>query len=166
MTNDFLNEEMRQFLQENEFVYLASSDSAGRPYVVPKFLIKAESDSVYLADFVIGRTVKNFEKNSQASFSIINMDNLIGYQVSGVAEVLKQGEKLDEILRHLHRREMHFSVDRIIEGVQLGKKHEHFEVAFPSRVAVIRMIVEEIVHLSPDGSTYRVSRKNAHLAVA
>ena len=110
--------------------------------------------------------MKNIEKNSQTSFSIINIDNLIGYQVSGVSEVLGHGEKLDEILKHLHRREMHFSVERIIEGVQRGKKHEHFEVTFPSRVAVIRMVVEEIVHLSPDGSTYKVSRKDAHLAAA
>lgn len=166
MPSDFLSGEVREFLHTKEFGYLASADSSGHPYVVPKFVIKVEPERIYLADFVIGRTVQNLRDNPRVSFSIINMDNLMGYQINGVADVLDFGEELEAILPDLHRREMHFSVERIIEGVQRGKKHEHFEATFPSRVAVIKILVEEIIQLSPDGSVQIKNRRYPYGAPA
>lgn len=146
-----LIDSVRDFLEQREFVYLATSDASGRPYVAPKFLIKIASENVYLADFVLGRTIQNLKGRPEASLSIINMDTLIGHQMNGLAEVFEGGDEYKKMLPEIEKRQLYFSVERVVEGVRAGKKHPHFEVGFPSRLAVIKFTIKEIVNIAPDG---------------
>ncbi len=154
---NLLNEDALNFLEKREFVYLATSDKDGHPYVAPKFLIHLNDDHIYLADFVFGRTIQNLKLRSHASLSVINMDSLVGYQINGTAQVFEDGEEYHKALPQIEKRKMYFSVERIVEGVRAGKKHAHFEAAFPSRLAVIKFTMKEVIHIAPDGRLDKLS---------
>lgn len=158
MTECFMTEEMRSFLEKSEFIYLATSDASGHPYVIPKFLIKTDKESVYLADFVFGRTIENLKICKYASFSVIDMDSLTGYQMNGTARVLDEKESAEHF-HPLNKRQMHFSVERMVEAVQRGKKHQSFEAVFPDRFAVIEFDVDEIIHVFPTGKVLKKSKR-------
>lgn len=158
MTDSFLTQTMRDFLEKSEFVYLATADAAGHPYVAPKFLIKTEKESIYLAEFVFGRTIENIKIRPQASFSIIDMDDLTGYQMNGTARIIGEGEERDQLFPHLSKRQLHFSVERIVEGIQRGKKHGSFEAAFPEHFAAIEVNIEEIIDIFPTGKVLKRSK--------
>lgn len=146
ITNDLLS-----FLSKKEFLYLGTCDSSGMPFVVPKFLIRIIGSTIYLADYVMGRTCENLKSNPKVSLSIINLESLIGYEMNGYAEMLVGGDEFDEILKDLEKRKMHFSVERIIAGVQRGKSHQVFEGEFPEQLAVLIIKVKQIIHISPSG---------------
>ena len=150
-----LNGDVRDFLEKREFVYLATAAKDGHPYVAPKFLIHLDEDHIYLADFVLGRTIQNLKARAHASISVINMDNLIGYQINGTAKVFEEGAEYQKVLPLIEKRQMYFSVERIVEGVRAGKKHAHFEMGFPSKLAVIKFTVKEIINIAPDGRVDR-----------
>lgn len=159
MEKYLITEDLHYFLKKKEFVYLATCASNHQPYVAPKFLIRIDGDSVYLADYVMGRAFENLKSNPKVSFSILNLDNLMGYQMTGLAQSLEKGDEFDEILKDLEKRKMHFTVERIVEGARQSKKHENFEVAFPDHLAIIKITVEEIVHIAPGGGVKKSSRK-------
>ena len=159
MTDNLITEDLCDFLETKEFVYLATCNTNGGPHCAPKFLIKVDGDCVFLADFVFGRTYENLRHNSKVSFSTMNLENLMGYQINGAAKNLTSGPEFDAQLKHLRKREIHFSAKRIIEGIQQGKKHESFEVAFPDQLAVIKIMVEEITHIEPSGTIKRKGKE-------
>lgn len=146
-----ITEDLLSFLEGKEFIFLATSDATGQPYVVPKFLIKIEGNCIYLADYVVGRTYENLKYNPKVSLSIINRETLMCYQMRGGAKALEAGSEFDKTLKDLEKRKMHFSVERIVEGVQQGTKHDNFEVAFPALLAVFKVEVEEIIRITPSG---------------
>ena len=63
MAKQIISESVRDFVNEQEFVNIATCDLDNRPNVAPKFLFKIESDYIYLADYVKGRSFKNITIN-------------------------------------------------------------------------------------------------------
>jgi predicted pyridoxine 5'-phosphate oxidase superfamily flavin-nucleotide-binding protein len=155
VTEPIISEELRNFLLEKEFLYIATSWPDARPNVAPKFLIRVDQDFIYLADFVIGRTWENLKLNPQVSLSIINIESLTGYQLNGAAEILESGDEFEGLMKDLHKREVRFSAERIIEGMQKDRKHQVFEAAFPKRLLVLKVAVKEIVDIAPTGKLKR-----------
>ena len=160
MTAHLITEELRYFLKKEEFLYVATCHSHGYPNVAPKFLIKIDEDFIYLVDFVDGRTLENLKNNPRVSLSIVNREDIKGYVFNGSAKIIESGADFDEVLKELDKREMYFSVERVIEGVEHEKKHGYFELAFPRPLVVIKVEVEEIVDIAPSGKLKRTKKKN------
>jgi hypothetical protein len=78
--------------------------------------------------------------------------------MNGVAEIIESGVEFDGLLKDLHKREVHFSAERIIEGMQKDKKHQVFEASFPKRLLVIKVAVKEIVDIAPTGKLKRTQK--------
>jgi predicted pyridoxine 5'-phosphate oxidase superfamily flavin-nucleotide-binding protein len=146
-----------EVLKSKEFIYVATCDFSGRPNVAPKFMLKIESHFVYLVDFVFGKTWENLKINPKASLSFMNIDNLTGYQINGSVEILSKGKEYDNIIKEFQEREISFTTNRIIEGVQKERKSENFEVAFPERVVIFKITTEELVEI---GHTGKLARQN------
>ena len=159
MGDNLISDELRNLLEKKEFVYIATCEG-DRPNVAPKFLIKVEKDSLFLADFLSGRTCANLKKNSNVAVSILNIDTLIGYQFIGKAHELKAGEDSEVLIKRLQDREMKFCVERIVAGVSRNNKSENFEVSFPEHVAIFRVDVEEVVIIGPGAKLIR-KQKNS-----
>jgi len=79
------------FLNLRNLFFIGTADLKNRPHTSAKPLLKLESDSVYLVDYIIGRTSKNLGLNPKASLSFIDMDKLIGYQLYGQAKGFASG---------------------------------------------------------------------------
>ena len=120
-----------------------------------KFILKVEGDSIYLVDYVIGRTLQNLKTNANVSLSTVNLETLVGYQLNGQAQVINKGQEYKKLIREMHARQIEFSTKRIIEGVKKQKAHTSFELTFPEHVVIFKVKVEEIVEIGPSGKLER-----------
>lgn len=150
-----LTKKINEFLKNREFISVATCDFNGRPNAVPKFLLKAEDNFIYLVDYTIGRTWENLKINPRASLSFTDTDNLTCYQINGSVQIVDKGQVYEEMVNELHNREVSLSVERIIDGVHKEKTHEHFEVAIPQRFVLFKIKIEEIVEVGPSGTLKR-----------
>ncbi|MFA5147943.1 MAG: pyridoxamine 5'-phosphate oxidase family protein [Candidatus Omnitrophota bacterium] len=142
---------INELIREMGFVAMATCDRAGRPNVAPKFFLKADSGHIYLVDYVIGRTLRNLTDNPVASISIIDERNLTGYQVNGAVQVLSHGEEYDRASREFLEKEISLSTRRIVEGVKKGERHNSFEAAFPNKIVIFKVKIDEAVEIGPGG---------------
>ena len=155
MANSIITENVKEFLENQEFINIATSDFTGCPNVAPKFLLKIEDDYIYLVDYVMGRTYRNIEINPKVSISTVNVDTLTGYQINGKAQIIEQGAAYENFIEEFRKRQIQFSVMRIIAGVQKEAKHKTFETNLPERIAVFKIKVEEVVEIVPTGELKR-----------
>lgn len=138
-----------------EFVYVATANPDGKPNAAPKFLVKVEQNFIYLIDYVSGKTWENIKVNPRASISFIDNETLTGYQVNGPVDLISSGPEFNEIIDEVQEKQLSLTVERIVKGVQRGKKHSNFEVALPENGVVLKMKMEEIVEISPTGKLQR-----------
>lgn len=144
-----------ELLKQRQYLSIASCDFKGRPNVAPKFLLKIEDNFIYLIDYVVGRTFENLKINPRVSLSTMNTDALKGYQINGSVEIIEKGQFYDTILDELKNKEISLATERIIKGVQQGKKHESFELTFPERIAVFKIKIEEVIEIDSSGKLQR-----------
>ncbi|MFA6355818.1 MAG: pyridoxamine 5'-phosphate oxidase family protein [Candidatus Omnitrophota bacterium] len=142
---------INELIAKMGFVAMATCDRDGRPNVAPKFFLKADSGHIYLVDYVIGRTSQNLTINPRASISIIDERSLTGYQVNGAVQILSQGEEYDKASREFLEKEINLSTKRIVEGVKKGERHSSFEAAFPKKIVIFKVKIDEAVEIGADG---------------
>jgi len=142
-------------LKHLEFINVATCDFQGRPNAVPKLILKCEDNHIFLVDYTIGRTWSNLKINPKVSLSFAETDNLMGYQINGSVEIIDKGIKYQRLLKELTAKQISLSVERIIRGVQKGKKHEIYEVQIPKKIVIFKVKIEEIVEVGPKGDLIR-----------
>jgi predicted pyridoxine 5'-phosphate oxidase superfamily flavin-nucleotide-binding protein len=155
MTRMIITEKVRGFLQNQEFINIATCDFAGRPNVAPKFLLKIKNDYIYLADYVKGRTYRNIMINSKVSIATENTETLTGYQINGEAEIIEEAAEYRHLIEEFREKQIQFSVTRIIEGLHKEVRHGVFETSLPEGIAVFKIKAEEIVEIIPTGELKR-----------
>ncbi len=149
------SQNVSRLLKKREFIDVATCDFKGRPNVAPKFLLKTEGDYIYLVDYIFGHTWENLKINPRVSLSFIDSNTLIGYQLNGAVEIIDSGQTYEQILDELAAREITLSAERIIEGVNQGRRHSGFEVGFSQKVVIFKVKIEEIVEIAPQGTLKR-----------
>jgi uncharacterized pyridoxamine 5'-phosphate oxidase family protein len=150
-----ITQKIINLFKQREFISVASADFEGRPNVAPKFLLKIEDNFVYLVDHVVGRTFQNLKINPRVSISVMDADTLKGYQINGSVETIEKGELYDNILGELKNKQISLATERIIKGVQQGRRHEGFEMDFPERIAVFKVRIEEVIVIDSTGKLQR-----------
>ncbi|MFH1459460.1 MAG: helix-turn-helix domain-containing protein [Candidatus Omnitrophota bacterium] len=136
---------IKKYLEEADWIAVATSDSQGRPNVANKFLIKCEQSEIFLVDYMQEKTWENIQQNHAVAFPIIDLENLIDYQISGRAELLDKGIMHDQLVEQLTARELQFSTKRIIEGIRREKAHRPFEFSNMKDAVIIKIKVTDIV---------------------
>ncbi len=144
-----------RFLEKKEFINVGTCDFSGRPNVAPKFIIKANGNTLYLADYVFGKTFNNLKINPRVSLSTLNLDTLIGYQINGMCGILTKGNEYRKMLREMQKKQINFSVNRLIEGIHREKKYKDFEVTLPEKVCIFKIRIKEIVSIWTSGKLKR-----------
>ena len=155
---EIITDDIKEFLQKQEFINIATCDSENIPNVAPKFLLKIDNDYIFLADYVMGRTYRNLRVNPRVSLSTVNMGTLTGYQINGEVEIIEKGLEFESLMEEFRKKQIQFSVTRIIDGVQKGAKHGTFETSLPERVVIFKIKVEEIVEIISTGELKRKRR--------
>ena len=143
------------FLRKREFISVGTCDFEGNPNVAPKLLLKIEDSSIYLIDYIVGRTFANLKANPKVSLSFFDIDTLTGYQINGPVEIMEKGPLHDKLLRELSAKKVELSVKRIIEGVNKEKGHGAFEMFLPEKVVMFKIQIKEIVEISSSGKLER-----------
>jgi len=152
---NIISRELQHFLENKEFVHIATSDKEGRPNVAPKFLVTVDKGAIYLADYIVGRTYRNLKVKTLVSLATIDLDTLMGYQFNGTATILEEGPEYTRIMKNMRDKQIKFSVKRVIEGVHREKKYQNFEVTFPDSTVLFKVSVKEVVAISPQGQLER-----------
>jgi len=146
-----INKKIKALIESSEFISVASCDLESRPNAAPKFLLKVETNYIYLIDYILGKTYRNLKVNPQVSISFFDNNALVGYQVNGKVQIIDQGPEYLAALNDLQRKEVDLATTRIIDGVIKGKPHEAYEVAVSKQFVVLKVKVEEIVQIHPSG---------------
>ena len=142
-------------LADREFVSVATCDFDGRPNAAPKFMLKIENNLLYLIDYSFGRTLENLKINPRVSISFMNTEALMGYQMNGAIEIIKEGPVYKAICEDLIAKEIDLSAKRIIEGVSTERTHKNFEISMSDKFLVYKVNIEEVVQIGPDGEIKR-----------
>jgi uncharacterized pyridoxamine 5'-phosphate oxidase family protein len=146
-----MDKKIVELLKSREFVSVAAADPEGKPYAAPKFILKVESNFIYLVDYVIARIHGILKVNPNISISLMDNNSLKGYQVNGAVEIIEKGPEFDLLVKALAQKEMELSSRRIVEGVTRGKAHEGFELAMAEKFVIFKVRVEEIVEIFSSG---------------
>ena len=146
---------IKNLMIAREFISVGTCDLDNRPNAAPKFILKIEADSIYLVDYIIGRTFRNLSQNPRASLSFMDNNSLVGYQVNGTVAIIDSGKEYENIIKELQQKKIDLSIKRIIEGVERGKGHKNFEVVIPEQFVILKLKIEELVELSPSGTLTR-----------
>ncbi len=147
--------ELKTILKEHNFLNVATCDLENVPNIAPKLLLKVENNIIYLCDYVIGRTFRNIKINPKISLGFMDLENLVGYQFNGTVETIDSGIVYERMLDELSKKEIELSVQRIIEGVDKGKKHNTFEMEISQTVVILKVQVDEIVEINANGQLRR-----------
>jgi len=150
-----INKNIKALIESREFISVASCDLEARPNAAPKFLLKVESNYIYLVDYVIGKTFQNIRANPFVSLSFFDNNSLMGYQINGSVEIIDSADEYAAALKELQRKEIDLSITRIIDGVIKGKAHKTFEMVSSRKFVVLKIRVEEIVQMQPSGKLER-----------
>lgn len=150
-----INKKMRELLKNREFLNVATCDFDGKPNVVPKFLLKTEGNSLYLADYVIGRTWNNLKVNPKVSLCFMDLDTLTGYQLNGKVEIIEKGQDYDKLLNELTEKEVSLSAKRVIDALGSGRRYKNFEVSMADRILILKVNIEEVVEITSHGKLNR-----------
>ena len=150
-----INKNIKALIESKEFISVASCDLEARPNAAPKFLLKVETNYIYLVDYILGMTFRNIKVNPRVSLSLFDNNSLMGYQINGSVEILDSGEDYAAALKELKRKEIDLSTTRIIDGVIRGKVHKAYEVSASEQFVVLKIKVEEIVEIQPSGRLKR-----------
>ena len=142
-------------LESKEFISVATCDLESEPNAAPKFLLKVESNYIYLVDYVIGKTFRNLMINPRISLSFFDNNNLMGYQINGLVKIIDRGLEYSSALDDLARKEIDLSATRIIDGVIKGQAHQAYEMAAAKQFVILKVKVEEIVQMHPSGKLQR-----------
>ena len=146
-----MNKKIIELLKSREFLSVATADMSGQPNAAPKFLLKIEDNTIYLVDYIIGKTFKNLSNNPRVSISFMDNNSLVGYQLNGRAEIIEKGPEYDLLLKDLAQREIDLSTLRIVEGVTKGQSHKGFLLNMPDDFVIFKVKVEEIAEMASSG---------------
>ena len=148
-------EKINKLLSTREFISVATCDFSGRPNVAPKFFLKLEGKFIYLIDYVLGTSYTNIRLNPRVSISLMDLDNLTGYQMNGAVEIIEHGKEHDKLLAEFQEKEISLSTKRIIQAIDTGKTHQNFEITLPQQVIIFKVKIEEIVEIGSQGNLIR-----------
>lgn len=128
-----ISDEVKQFVESQKVSYVATSSDKGKPNVSPKGTLRVVDDrTIAFCDLFSKKTHKNLQKNPWVAVSVVNEEELKGYQFVGTAEEIEEGPLFDRMEK---------------------------EVTVPGKWAptikrVIKVDVKEMYDLAPPGEYY------------
>ncbi|MFH0876935.1 MAG: pyridoxamine 5'-phosphate oxidase family protein [Candidatus Omnitrophota bacterium] len=139
------------FLTQGKFVNIGTCNLERMPNVAPKPVLHIKDDTIFLIDYVMGRTYTNLSKNPRASLSFMDESTLTGYQLSGPVTILENGEEFRELSEEFQKIKTDLLVERILLNVRAGRKSTAPQQTLPERFAVLKFKVLEIVEIASSG---------------
>ena len=154
-----LTKELMSLMEKRAFVSVATCDFKGRPNAAPKFVLKVESDRVYLVDYTIGTSWQNLKINPRISMSFVDARTLKGYQLNGSVKIMMRGKLYDKMRNEMTDKEVRLTTQRIIDEVRGHPTHETFEVLISEKFVIFEVKVDEVVEMDIHGGLKRSKKE-------
>jgi len=145
------SELISKVLAGKEVVFFASANKQAVPNVAPKVVVKIDGNFVYLVDFLYGRTWENLKDNPRGAVSFQDERTLNSYVMRGEVVLITAGKEFENIIQDLERKQVSIAVERVVQGIKRGIKHADVAFFLPENGVVMRMRVEEVVEITPQG---------------
>lgn len=149
MKTEKISRGLAALLKKSEFISVGTSDASGSPSVASKFLLKVDGNTVYLVDLIKGKTLRNVRYNPIISLSVMDEDNLRGYQINGTVSVIEFGKEFDLLMLEFTEKQVSFATNRIIAGVQQSKPHAGAVFSSNKAEVFYRISVTETLEIGP-----------------
>lgn len=108
-------ESIKKFLDEQKLGYVATVSPDGTPNLSPKGTIIAwDKNTIAFADIRSPNTMKNLESNPNLEINVVDPLLRKGFRFKGIARIIKNGKKYDEILNHYRERGVKSSIGAIV----------------------------------------------------
>ena len=146
---------IEELLKKREFVSIATVSTDGQPNSVPKFFFRAKGNSMYLIDYVLGKTVINLEKNPRVSVSFMDLDSLEAYRLNGTATLIGEGRVFEKVLQEWDKRLIKMATTRVVEAVQSGKKSHHYELEMSEKFVILKIKILNIIKIGRKGDIWQ-----------
>ena len=150
-----LPKELVDLLEKREFISVATCDFNGRPNAAPKFILKIESNRMYLVDYTIGTTWQNLKVNPRISMSLVDTRTLKGYQLNGIVKILTRGKLYDKMRKEMMDKEIRLTTQHIIDEVRGEPTHETFEILISEKFVIFEVKLDEVVEMDIHGELKR-----------
>ncbi|MBI4706580.1 MAG: pyridoxamine 5'-phosphate oxidase family protein [Candidatus Omnitrophica bacterium] len=146
-----INENVLHFLENQGFVIVASIGKDGFPHTSCKGIVKIDPRGrIYLFDVYQHQTHDNLIKNPHISITAVDEHKFSGYCLKGLASILFEVKKDQELLKAWEVRITSRLTQRLLKNIREEKGHpRHPEILLPKPQYLIVMEVEEIIDLTP-----------------
>jgi len=116
--------EMVDYLSRRRFLTLATSDKKGVPFIHPIAYVN-KGQNVYFSTDKQTRKVKNIQENPNVAYTVYDdtehFDEIRFIQVEGIASIVDDDEKLNEVLEMLDKK-FPFMKNAIVEPDTIAVK--------------------------------------------
>jgi uncharacterized pyridoxamine 5'-phosphate oxidase family protein len=146
---------LQELFKGTRFIYMATCGLDGNPNAVPKYLLKIEGDTLYVVDYVFGRTWKNIKINPKVSIPVMDSETLIGYRVNGIVELVRGRKEKAALVKEFSAKNISSSVQKVIDAVRSQKPNRNFEVIFPDKAVIYKIKIQEVTDIGPTGKLVR-----------
>jgi predicted pyridoxine 5'-phosphate oxidase superfamily flavin-nucleotide-binding protein len=100
-----LTADMRRVLEEQQLGFIATVCPDGTPNLSPKGTTLAwDDDHLVFADICSPGTIANLRRNPAVEINVVDMLLRKGYRFKGVATVLSEGARFDEVMEFYRQR--------------------------------------------------------------
>ena len=122
-----MNERMKEILEKQETVVLATATKNGVPNVVPVNAKKIiDDETILISDQFFNKTLNNLKDNAQAAITI--WDKLEGYQIKGTVTIETSGQRFEETAKWIEEIGKSLNLPLKSEGAVILKITEIFSV--------------------------------------
>jgi len=106
--------EIQEFVK-GQMAWVATAAPDGVPNATPKGTVRIIDDEhIVFADLFSLKTRENLEKNPKVAVTVIDFQNVKGYQFKGTAELISSGPVFDEMVEWLKQRPKKFGVPKYV----------------------------------------------------
>ena len=145
-----ISPEIKNFLESQGIIHVATCDKHGMPNVSPKGPLKVVGTrTVFFLDLYSKKTRNNLLDNNKVSIEVVDTVNYRGYQLRGTAELIEGGAVYERHKNMWFEQKNKLLVERIIRSIHRGIPHEVSEKNLPHPKYLVKVTVSEVFDLVP-----------------
>jgi len=110
-----ITQKIRKLLSEQKLGFVATVSPDGTPNLSPKgTIIVWDEHTLAFADIRSPQTMRNLKNNPSIEINVVDPFSRKGFRFKGVAEIITNGEKYDEIFSHYQKSGVKSSIKSIV----------------------------------------------------
>ena len=131
MDQKFFLKEALGFVDRQQYVTVGTTNRSHRPHASLKMVLSAQDRTVFLVDYMAGRTYKNLLQNPYVSISSFDIQNMIGYHLYGkISLITAESKHYRECFESWEARQIRMATDKVVDRVRNNKQTKSLNMAF------------------------------------